>query len=123
MGEMDTVIYMTDGTIRIEKVKINKQFWVNPLIEINATVSGSGATIEFLSSNITNCVYYYSGSSWGQSAIIYFFDISSQKLNMTFLSSSFLNNYFHLLTGTYSYGSTCKFGGENSTSGIIYFFF
>jgi hypothetical protein len=50
IGQINSVIYMTDGTICIEKVKINRQFWVCPLIHVIAAVSESGATIEFLSS-------------------------------------------------------------------------
>jgi hypothetical protein len=118
-GEMNSVIYMTDGIIRIEKVRINKQSWVYPLIEANATLLVSGATIEFLSSNITNCVY----NSGYKSAIIFFTNTSTQKLNMTILSSSFLSNAFNLSSNSYARGSGFHFHGQNSASGINFFFF
>jgi hypothetical protein len=127
IGEMNSVIYMTDGTVHIEKVKINKQSWVYPLIDVNATISGSRATVEFLSSNITNCIYIY----WYneneinlqlesfKSGIIFFTDTSTQKLNMTILSSSFLNNLFYFSSNNYyDCGSGFHFHGQNLTSGI-----
>jgi hypothetical protein len=119
IGEMNSVIYMTDGTIRIEKVKIDRQFWVYPLIDVNATASGSGATIEFLSSNMTNCTHLYDRTETPcKSGIIFFTNTSTQKLNMTILSSSFLSNLFCLSNLCYTRGSGFHFHGENSTSGI-----
>jgi hypothetical protein len=118
VGEMNSVIYMTDGTIRIEKVKIKKQYWVNPLIDVNATASGSGATVEFLSSNITNCAYLYNRIQPYKSGIIFFTNTSTQKLNMTILSSSFLNNLFYLSNNSSAHGSAFHFHRQNSTSGI-----
>jgi hypothetical protein len=119
IGEMNSMIYMTGGTINIEKVKINKQCWVYPLIDVNATVLGSGATIEFLSSNITNCVYLYNGTtSPYKSAIIFSTNTSTQKLNLTVISSSFLNNFFYISSNPYACGSGFHFHGQNSTSGI-----
>jgi hypothetical protein len=41
-------IFITDGTICIEKVKINRQSWVYPLIDVDATMLWSGATVEEL---------------------------------------------------------------------------
>jgi hypothetical protein len=124
IGEMNSVIYMTEGTIHIEKVKINKQYWVCPLIDVNATFLSSGVTVEFLSSNITNCMYwYYETEIPYRSSIIFFTNTSRQKLNMTILSSSFLNNFFYLSGITYARGSGFHFYGQNSTSGINFFFF
>jgi hypothetical protein len=124
IGEMNSVIYMTDGTICIEKVKINKQSWVYPLINVNSTVSESPATIEFLSSNISNCVYFYNETtSPYKSGIIFFTNTSTQKLNMTILLSSFLNNLFYFSSSSSACGSGFHFHGQNSTSGINYFFF
>jgi hypothetical protein len=69
IGEMNSVIYVTDGTIHIEKVKINKQSWVYPLIDVNSTASGSGAAVELLSINVTyflNSLFNLSSSSYGR---------------------------------------------------------
>jgi hypothetical protein len=124
IGEMNSVIYMTCGTICIKKVKINKQSWVNPLIEVDATVSGFGATVEFLSSNITNCVYLYNEIALtNKSAIIFFTHTNTQKLNMTILSSCFLNNTFYVSNNHLSLGGAYHFNGQNSTSGANFFFF
>jgi hypothetical protein len=122
IGKMNSVIYMTGGTIHVEKVKINRQSWVYPLIDVNATVSGSGTTVKFLSSNILNSIYIFNGTtSPYKSAIIFFTNTSSQKLNMTILSSSFLNNTFYL-SSDYAVGSGFLFHGQNSTSGFFFFF-
>jgi hypothetical protein len=119
IGEMNNVIYMTGGTICIEKVKINKQFWIYPLIEVDVIMPEFGATIEFLSSDITKCMYLYNEkTSPYKSAIIFFTKTSTQKLNMTMLSSSFLNNNFSHSGSSSPSGSVCHFQGESSLSGI-----
>jgi hypothetical protein len=122
IGEMNSVIYMIDGMICMEKVRINKQYWIYPLIEINAIILDYGVSVEFFSSNITNCVYRYNETTLPcKSAIIFFTNTSTQKLNMTILSSSFLNNTFSLSLTSFGYGF--HFCGQNSTSGIIFIFF
>jgi hypothetical protein len=120
IGEMNSVIYMTEGTICIEKVKINKQYWVYPLIDINTAMSEFSETIvEFLSSNITNCTYQYNGNtSPYKSAIIFFTNTSIQKLNLSILSSSFLSNIFYISDNSYARGSGFHFHGQNFLSGI-----
>jgi hypothetical protein len=113
---------MTSGIVCIEKLKINRQCWLYPLIDVNSTVSGSGATVEFLSSNITNCIYQYNETTLPyKSAIIFFTNTSTQKLNMTILSSSFLNNTFYLSDDNYAFGSGFFFHGQNSISCINFF--
>jgi hypothetical protein len=124
IGKMNNVIYITGGTICIEKVKINKQSWVYPLIEIHTQLE---TTIEFLSSNITNCIYWYNEvASPHKSAIIFITNTSSLKVNMTILSSSFLNNRFNLSRDVFSRGSACHFYGPSvppySCIIIIFFF-
>jgi hypothetical protein len=54
-SEMYSVVHVTGGTVRFERVKIDRQYndrWVNPLIEVDSTTSA--VTISFVLYNVTN---------------------------------------------------------------------
>jgi hypothetical protein len=110
---------MTDGTVCIEKMKINNQHWIYPLIEVNATVTGPGLTVEFISSNITNCKYDDITPPY-KSAIIFFTNNSIQKLNMTISFSLFENNNIDLTSS--GYGGLSYFYSRSLESCFFFLF-
>jgi hypothetical protein len=120
IGLMNSVIYMTGGTICVEKLKINKQYWVYPFIEVSTAVLEYGVIVEILSTNITMCNYLYNGSILPYKSVIVFFpNTTAQKLNMTISSSLFQNS--DIISTTSGYGGLSQFFLQNSES-CFYFF-
>jgi hypothetical protein len=114
VGQMNSVVYITGGSVCFERVKIDKQpysYWVNPLIDVDATVSP--VTAHFISTNITNCLYRYANTSYTlfKSAVVFFTNTSSNKiLTLRISSSSFRNNTL-ILSGYNTRASVCQFHG------------
>jgi hypothetical protein len=126
-GAMNSVVHVTGGTAHFERVKMDRQYgdkWVNPLIEVNSTVSI--VTVNFLYSNITNCYYRYANtsSSLFKSAVLFFTDaIFSMAITLNLHSFSFRND--SLVSDSYSSarGAFCQFQGSSGSSIVSFFFF
>jgi hypothetical protein len=126
VSQMNSVVYITGGRVYFEGVKMDKQtayYWVNPLINVNATVSP--VSVHFLSSNITNCHYSYTNTSTSlyKSAVIFFTNTSTNVLTLTISFSSFRNNTFHLSNYSSARGGICHFYGPTDSSVKIIFYF
>jgi hypothetical protein len=116
-GTMNSVVYVTGGTVCFERVKMDKQLhdcWVNPLIDVVATAFP--VVIQFLYTNITNCYYKCGYSSIGlyKSAVIFFTNTSTdgEVITLNMSSSYFFNSTFDLYNGIRpSCGGVCYFCG------------
>jgi hypothetical protein len=121
---MNSVVYVMGGTAHFERVKIDKQYenkWVNPLIEVNSTISS--ATVNFLYSNITNCYYAHANtsSSLFKSAVFFFTNTSTNRaITLNLHSSSFRNDSLYLCDSSYTRGAFCQFNGSSGSSVISF---
>jgi hypothetical protein len=118
---MNSIVYVSGGNVYFEKVKMDgyglpSYYWVNPLIDVDATLSS--ANIHFLSTNITNCNYKYFNTSTSlyKSSIIFFTNTSTNVLTLTMLSSFFHNNTFYLSSSSSARGGICQFQGPTNSS-------
>jgi hypothetical protein len=121
-GKMNSIIYVTGGSIHIEDFKMDKQYyWVYPLIDADA-VDGP-ISVNFISSTIINNTYK-SDSSFSpfNSSVIYFTDTGTEIISLNMSLCSFYNNSFYLFGSMYARGGVCQFCGFQE-SGIIIFFF
>jgi hypothetical protein len=123
-GRMNSVVFVRGGTIRFDSVKMNQQsslHWVNPLIDVNATVSRVDVYILF--TNITNSDYRCANTSTSlyKSGVIFFDNTSTNIISLYMRGSSFLNDSFFLADDTFiaSRGSVCRFNGP-AQSGLCF---
>jgi hypothetical protein len=121
-GQMNSVVYVTGGTVRFDSVKMNKQkiyHWVNPLIDVNATVSA--VYVYILSTNITNSDYRHANTSTSlyKSGVVFSDDTSTKVITLNMRESSFLNDSFYLSSSSYARGGVCQFCGP-AQSGLFF---
>jgi hypothetical protein len=121
---MGSIVYVRGGTVRFDNVKMNKQknyHWVNPLIDVNATVST--VDVYILSTSITNSDYHHSNTSTSlfKSGIVFFINTSTMAITLNMSGSSFLNNSFYLFN-SYAQGGVCRFNGPTQSGLFIIFY-
>jgi hypothetical protein len=111
---MNSMVLVRGGTVRFDSVKIDKQkdyHWVNPLIDVNATVSR--VDVYILSTNITNSMYHHANTSTSlyKSGVVFFDNTSTNIISLYMRGSSFLNDSFYLYGSGYARGGVCRFNG------------
>jgi hypothetical protein len=119
---MGSMVYVRGGTVRFDNVKMNKQdsfHWVNPLIDVNATVSA--VDIYILSTNITNSDYHHANTSTSlfKSGVVFIVNTSTKAITVNMRRSSFLNDSFYLGDNNNARGSVFVFNGL-SQSGLFF---
>jgi hypothetical protein len=125
-GQMGSIVYVRGGTVRFDNVKMNKQdsfHWVNPLIDVNATIST--VNVYILSTNITNNDYHYTNTSTSlfKSGVIFFVNTSTKAITLNMRGSSFLNNSFNISNNTNARGGVCVFNGPPQSVFFFYFLY
>jgi hypothetical protein len=123
-GQMNSLVYVTGGRVHFDSVKMNKQDssrWVNPLVDVNATVSA--VDVYIFSTNITNSDYHHANMSTSlfKSSIVFFVNTSTKVITLNMHGCSFLNDSFYLNNENYgaSRGSVCQFHGP-AQSGLFF---
>jgi hypothetical protein len=90
VGKMNSLIYVTGGSVCLEGVNVDKQLWVHPLLRVNV-VSLSHVVVRLISMNVTNSIYR--SESKNESAIL-FTSSNEYLLNVSISSTLFFNNSF-----------------------------
>jgi hypothetical protein len=122
LGPMKCVIFMKGGNLWIESLKIIKQKWIEPLIDVYAVTSS--IVLNFFLNNITKCDYGWGeSSSLYKSGVIFVSDLSSEKMILNISYCFFYENTFNLFYDENSFGNGFHFAGTSILSGLKYIFF
>jgi hypothetical protein len=114
VSKMNSVVYITGGTVYFERVKMDKQpsyYWVNPLIDVDADVSS--VAVHFCFSNITNSHYQLFDVIGLLKTAIIFCSNTSNMLTLNMSSSYFRNNSFYIDSN--ARGGICHFNGSDDS--------
>jgi hypothetical protein len=98
LSDLDSFILIKGGTVSIIGVKIQnqKQYWVNPLVEVIPSISI--VNVEFHFNNIIECAYNCN-NLYHWSSIIEFRGTGSYSVNVNISFCLFYNNSFSLFDG------------------------
>jgi hypothetical protein len=116
LGKMKSVIYVEGGIVCMESIKIIRQQWIEPLIDVKAIISS--VVINFFFNIITNCNYTCEALPY-KSGIIFVSDSNLEDIMLNISYCSFDENTLNLYYNDSGFGGACYFGGGSFESGIL----